>query len=398
MDVAANVTALIQAAHKLYEIIHDIYHAREEQTDILNSLQGTLDVLKQIERRQLDASQNPTDPWYQGLLALNVSATTTTNAKALIPDPNRRGDGALLRLKTAVDLLTQDLTRKHGFEGVKQRWMWTHNKKKIKDLTNNLNQLRSQVDSVLLQDQFQLTKAIIDLTKDILTTGTDTNDRVKSLQQTGAQTVNHLQELRTQSADHANRVGGLVQSTTNIETSVQRITLATDDTNQRIRRLEAANANAALQEERRAIIEWLSPLQYRRRQSDIFNGAIPMGQNFLESEEFRAWSTGRPWILYGHGQPGSGKTVLCSIVVEQLQHSLASSGVPVLCMYLNYKEPDQTLTNLVGSLLKQLVQYQDDNFKSARVRKLFREALREASPLLDDLYAALLAEVKSFPR
>ncbi|KAL8805252.1 MAG: hypothetical protein Q9200_005497 [Gallowayella weberi] len=398
MDVAANVVALIQAAHKLYEITHDIYHAREEQSDILKSIQGILDVLKQIEVRQNDAAKNPTDPWYQGLLALSASAAKTTNGKALVPDPTRQGDGALVRLKKAVDLLTQDLTRKHGFQGFKQRWMWTHNKKKIKELIANLDQLRGQVDSVLLQDQFQLTKAIIDLTKDILATETDINDRVKGLQQTGAETVNHLQELQTQSADHAGRMSGLVQSTTNIETSAQRMNVATDDTNKRIRRLEAANANAALQEERRAIVEWLSPLQYRRRQSEIFNGAIPMGQNFLGSEEFRAWSTGRPWILYGYGQPGSGKTVLCSIVVDQLRHSLASFGVPVLCMYLNYKEPNQTLTNLVGSLLKQLIQYQDDNFKSARVRRLFREAAREASPLLDDLYAALLAEIKTFPR
>ncbi|KAL8805675.1 MAG: hypothetical protein Q9182_001819 [Xanthomendoza sp. 2 TL-2023] len=397
MDVAANLVALIQAAHKLYEITHDIYHAREEQAGILKSIQGTLDVLKQIEVRQNDAAKNPTDPWYRGLLALSVSAAKTTNAKALVPDPTRQGDGALVRLKKAVDLLTQELSRKHGFQGVKQRWMWTHDKKKVKELLTNLDQLRGQVDSVLLQDQFQLTKAIIDLTKDILTVGTDTNDRVKGLQQTGTETVNHLQELQIQGADHADRVSSLVQSTTNIETSAQKIDVATDDTNKRIKRLEAANANAALQEERRAIVEWLSPLQYRRRQSEIFNGAIPMGQNFLASEEFRAWSAGRPWILYGYGQPGSGKTVLCSIVVHQLRLSLASLGVPVLCMYLNYKEPRQTLTNLVGSLLKQLVQYQDDNFKSAKVRRLFREAAREASPLLDDLYAALLAEIQTFP-
>ncbi|KAI4243698.1 MAG: hypothetical protein L6R40_003311 [Gallowayella cf. fulva] len=384
MDVAANVVALIQAAHKLYEITHDVYHAREEQADILDSIQAIQQLLEQIQVREIDARKHPTDPWYQGLLALSVSATKTANARSLVPDPTRHSDGALVRLKKAFDGLVYELTRKHGFHGMKQRWMWTHDKKKIKDLIGHLDQLRSQVDSVLQQDHFQLTKAIIELvsqnqadTQIVLSTGNDTNARVQSVQQTGAATLNHLRELRTESADHADQMGGLIDS---------------------VRRLEAANDRSTQQEERRAIIEWLSPLQYRKRQSDIFNAAIPMGQSFLKSEEFKAWSAGRPWILYGYGMPGSGKTVLCSIVVHQLRNSLGPSGVPVLCMYLNYKEANQTVTNLIGSLLKQLIQYQEDNFRSARVRQLFREAAREASPLLDDLDAALLAEIKTYPR
>ncbi|KAL8726116.1 MAG: hypothetical protein Q9166_006908 [cf. Caloplaca sp. 2 TL-2023] len=384
MEVAANVAALIQAAHKLYEIAHDIKHAPQEQADILESIQGIELLLNRIDDRQTRARKNPADPWYQGLLALGTSAATTANGKALVPDPTRKSDGAFVRLNKAFASLEIELPRKHGFAGFKQRAFWTHDKKKIKDHVALLDQLRSHVDSVLQQDHFELSEAILALNRDILTKGTDTNQRV--------------QEVQAQNAEQANRVVGLVDSTANIETSVQGVRIAIDESGARIKRLEAADALKEQREERRAIIEWLSPLQFLRRQSDIFNDAILMGQKFLESEEFQAWSKGQPWILYGYGMPGSGKTVLSSIVVDQLRKHLKPAGVPVLCMYLNYKERNQTLTNLIGSLLKQLIQFEDDDFRSPQVKKLFREAAREASPLLNELYEALRAEIMTFSR
>ncbi|KAL8684380.1 MAG: hypothetical protein Q9218_008316, partial [Villophora microphyllina] len=255
--------------------------------------------------------------------------------------------------------------------------MWTHDKKKIKELVTEIEQLRGHVDSVLQQDHFQLSKAILKMVsqyqahfQELIKTGRDTNSHVLSLKATGADTVRHLQEVR----------------------------VTTDDTNERLKRLELENTRTRQREERRAIIEWLSPLQYRKRQSEILNEAIPLGQKFLESEEFKAWSIGRPWILYGYGLPGSGKTILSSIVVNHLQKRFAADGVPVLCMYLNYKEHHQTLTKLVGSLLKQLVQFGDDDLRSAEVRRLFRDAASEAPPLLDDLCKALQAEIATFER
>ncbi|KAI4108595.1 MAG: hypothetical protein LQ339_002111 [Xanthoria mediterranea] len=398
MDVAANLVALIQAAHKLYEYGNDVVHAREEQKAILASLQAIVDVLDAIKDREALARQNPNDRWYQGLLALNTSATPTTASRKLVPDPSRKGDGALVRLKKAFDLLELELKPKHGYAGFRQRWAWMHDKKKIKDLVTQLDELKANVDSVLQQDHFQLSVAI-------QTTGLDTNQRLQDVQQAnaavkqgveslkvaGADAVNRLQDLQAQGAEHATQVNDLTNDTA-------AITFTTEDTHARIKRLEAAAALKELREERRAIIEWLSPLQFLRRQSDIFNGKILMGEKLLDSEEFKAWSEGRPWILVGYGMPGSGKTVLASIVVDRLRKSLKPAGVPVLCMYLNYKERNQTLPNLIGSLLKQLIQFEDDDFRSPEVRKLFREAAREASPLLDDLYEALRAEVMTFPR
>ncbi|KAL8771482.1 MAG: hypothetical protein Q9209_003152 [Squamulea sp. 1 TL-2023] len=367
--------SLIQAANKLYDYINDVVHAREEQRKLLASLQGIADVLEAIKHREALAHQNPNDRWYKGFLALNNSATASTTSRTRIPDLTRKGDGALIRLENALVAMKTELKPKHGYAGFRQRWAWTHDKKKINDLVTQLVQLRSHVDSVLHQDRFQLSAAI-------QATGTDTNERVRDFQQThttlidhvdslkitGADAVHRLQELHIQGVNHVNRMNGLADNNTAIR-------ITTDDTHAPIKRLEAADALKEQRDGRRAIIEWLSPLQFLRRQSDIFNGNIPLGEGFLKSDEFEAWSE-----------------------VDRLRKMLKPAGVPVLCMYLNYKERNQTLKNLIGSLLKHLIQIEDDEFRSPLVRKFFREAAREAPPLLEDLYEALRAELLTFPR
>ena len=51
----------------------------------------------------------------------------------------------------------------------------------------------------------------------------------------------------------------------------------------------------------------LSPLDFVGRQNQIYQDSYSGPHWFLESQEFRAWISGRPWTLYIYGQPGAGK-------------------------------------------------------------------------------------------
>ena len=60
--------------------------------------------------------------------------------------------------------------------------------------------------------------------------------------------------------------------------------------------------------ERKDIIAWLSPLEFRRRQDEIFDAELVTGGKWLmKTEEFEHWSAGRPWYLCCYGNPGAGK-------------------------------------------------------------------------------------------
>ncbi|KAL9029601.1 MAG: hypothetical protein Q9196_002175 [Gyalolechia fulgens] len=382
MDVSSSIVALIHASRRIYEYAHAAVKAKEEQAILLNSIQVIQTLLDQLAKREAQARKNPTDPWYQGLLRLRASATVTSNGKALVPLMNGKGGGALDRLAQTFRTLEEDLKPRHGLAGVGQRLLWAHGKKTINGAITECDRLRAWLDSILLQDHFQLDLDTNDRVQGLERTGAALDHHLVDIQATGATTVSHLQDLHDRGSENSSRLIGLVDSNADLKSGVDQIKLTADETSKRLKRLEDDGTKKALQEERKAIIDWLSPLQYRKRQSDIFDNAIPLGQKFLESDEYRAWSAGRSWWLYGYGLPGSGKTVLSSIVVHQLQKQLLAARVPVLCVYLNYKEPNQTIRCIIGSLLKQLVQFADEDFISPEVRRLVIivvDALDEAS-------------------
>lgn len=76
------------------------------------------------------------------------------------------------------------------------------------------------------------------------------------------------------------------------------------------------------------------------------------------------WIDGVEPTLFCPGIPGAGKTFLTSIVVHDLHEKFdGNPEVVVACLYLNYKRhAEQTIENLLASLLKQLVQGRPELF------------------------------------
>ena len=77
----------------------------------------------------------------------------------------------------------------------------------------------------------------------------------------------------------------------------------------------------------------------------------------IKSDQFKQWTEGSQETLICPGIPGSGKTMLASIVIDHLERNLQNETVGVAYIYCSYKS-QQTLANLLGSVLKQLVQSQ----------------------------------------
>ena len=85
--------------------------------------------------------------------------------------------------------------------------------------------------------------------------------------------------------------------------------------------------------------------------------------------------------------------MLSSIVIDHLQRRFRSENKPVIYIYLNHKDShDQGLPNLVGSLLRQLVQYLGE--PSKRIKQL-RDTRRNDSRTLVE---AFHKEIASFER
>lgn len=109
---------------------------------------------------------------------------------------------------------------------------------------------------------------------------------------------------------------------------------------------------------RRRIKSWLCPLNSWQKHENVYaDHHEGTGQWFLESEEFKQWSEGTPEVLWCHGNPGSGKTVMASIVVNHLRQKTSNTyGIGVVAIYCESKRQElMTPRNLLASMWDQLV-------------------------------------------
>ena len=392
LGAIVTVKSMIDLTKQVYDVLQKARHALKERQQYLDEVLLVLQSLKFLQERLEDVRNG--NPYSKGLLALvepgrrfvpekiydqggegksvqnsstsklpggftkmTLGAVTKSEPKGTYyydADSYTEG-GVLKRLRNLLEELTNDLPPRKGLKRVLVRVGWYWKESEVKEQVDNIVRLRGHIDSLLRQDQFDLS-----LANQVL--GKDTNERVKEIQET---------------QKHVER-----------------------------------------EKERQAIMTWLSPLEFYKRQATIHTDKYPTGQWLFDSPEFNAWVKGRSWALWLYGNPGAGKvsrinnllsyfqqvdlipkTVLCSNIIFHLEEANPTKRVIVLCLYLDYKEKEsQTLENLIGSLVKQLIQYQQYGYRSKELKKMYQASRGEAKPKKDDMIRVLLEEFKAYSR
>ena len=114
-------------------------------------------------------------------------------------------------------------------------------------------------------------------------------------------------------------------------------------------------------QEQEAILNWLTPTDYAAQQSDfIVRRQEGTGQWLLDSDEFKTWLETDKQTLFCPGIPGAGKTILTSVVVEELTARFyKDKNIGIAYLYCNFRrENEQTIDNLLAGILKQLANSQ----------------------------------------
>ncbi|RSL97643.1 hypothetical protein CDV31_012921 [Fusarium ambrosium] len=146
------------------------------------------------------------------------------------------------------------------------------------------------------------------------------------------------------------------------------------------------------------IVAWLSSLDFATKQVDFLNRRQPgTGDWLLSDPRFQRWQDGGERTLWCPGLPGAGKTTLASMVIEWLRSQHQGTRAAVIYLYCSYKEEGvQTPREMIGSLLKQVVQH-----KAALpdgLRHLYdKHAQGKTPPKLEELARLLVQEVASLP-
>lgn len=147
------------------------------------------------------------------------------------------------------------------------------------------------------------------------------------------------------------------------------------------------------QEEQR-ILNWLTPQDYAPQQHEILRTCKSgTGRWFLESEEYKSWLNHKASTLFCPGHPGAGKTVLTSIVINELTTKFSDDAqTAIVYVYCNYKrQNEQTLEALLSSILKQLLERMSQLPES--IKTLYQKCLFKKTWLSVDEHLSLIESV-----
>ena len=125
---------------------------------------------------------------------------------------------------------------------------------------------------------------------------------------------------------------------------------------------QVSDIHASLaKKERRKILAWLSSVQYREHHKTSYNAVMPGSGAWLQKKpEFVDWkSSSASSILWIHGIPGSGKSKLMSIVIQdileaKLQNTSTSAFSYFYCTRDNAEKARANPDEIMQAILKQL--------------------------------------------
>lgn len=146
-------------------------------------------------------------------------------------------------------------------------------------------------------------------------------------------------------------------------------------------------------QDREAILNWLTPVDYSSQQADFIGRRQPgTGQWLLDSLEYQIWIVTEKRTLFCNGIPGAGKTILTSIVVDDISNRFSDDpSVGIAYLYCNFRRQDeQKARDLTLGLLKQLAQ--GLSFIPDAVKDLYH---RDGSPPSKDMISETLRLVAS---
>jgi hypothetical protein len=151
--------------------------------------------------------------------------------------------------------------------------------------------------------------------------------------------------------------------------------------------------------DRRNILDWLTPINYGTQQSDFISRRHEgTGKWLLNSDKFQAWLNTSNQTLFCPGIPGAGKTIITSIIVNNLYAKFQNdASVGIAYVYCNFRrQQEQKPSDLLASLLKQLIQEQPI---PERIKILYeRHKDKRTRPSVDEISKVLHSIVADYSR
>jgi ankyrin repeat protein len=132
---------------------------------------------------------------------------------------------------------------------------------------------------------------------------------------------------------------------------------------QRIKSIVTTDGKELRQKKRRTILTWISTLNFETEHERAYGSRHgTTGSWLLADERFKKWIvSANSTLLWCCGKPGSGKTVMASIVLECVRNLFPNNHEAILYVYCDSQQENHSKAyNLIASLLQQICAKEED--------------------------------------
>jgi hypothetical protein len=355
LSTTASVIAIIQLSSEVVKYVNGAAGATAERKRLRDEVRSCESILQRLKDEADDAEEGKM--WSETIKALEAPGAP------------------LYRLGIALSLVIAKLEPKKGLKKALSALRWPFHEKEVEKVMSMIEREKSLLALALTND---CRKLIQEIKKCSTENKRELAELIEAVGESSKESSSRLAELK----DDLGRIQG-----------------SQGDLKDSLDRLHDHQRNREATEEREAILDWLTPIDYTSQQSDSINRRqAGTGRWLLESTDFQEWmKTGK--TLFCPGIPGAGKTILTSIVVEELNIRFQNDkSIGVAYLYCNFRRQDeQKATDLLASLLKQLTQGQSslpDSVKS--LHKSHKD--RRTRPSFDEISRTLQSVAAIYSR
>ncbi|KAK1762458.1 ankyrin repeat-containing domain protein [Phialemonium atrogriseum] len=310
LSITASVISVLELSAKVVKYINSAAGATKERKRLREELRACENILQQLKDEADDSEEGKA--WLETIKALESP------------------EGPLGRLRVILRKVEAKLQPREGLGRAFAALRWPFNAQEIKEIF-----------------------AAIEREKSLLGLALSNNSR--KLMQEIKRTSNEYMRLLTKLTQAIER------SSQALEDNLVLLQTSQTSLHDGLDRLHRRHDDRGLLEERLAILDWLTPINYAMQQSGFINQRQKgTGQWLLDSVEFKAWVETEKQTLFCSGIPGAGKTILASIVVDELATRFGTDkSIGIAYVYCNFRRQDeQKAEELLANLLKQLAQGQ----------------------------------------
>lgn len=153
-------------------------------------------------------------------------------------------------------------------------------------------------------------------------------------------------------------------------------------------------------EEDLKVLNWLTPVDFGPQHSDYLRRRQPgTGQWLLDCDTYQRWVEEPGQRLFCPGIPGAGKTILSSVVIDDLESRFSADlTTAVVYVYCNFnRRAEQRLEHLMSSLLKQLAS-NSPPLPQVLSKLHEKHAKKQTRPTLEEISTALRTVTAIFAR